>query len=310
VRILSHISEIPTSVRFMPAPVIDCHTHCTPAALAEAPRAWAEARREPHWAELVAPTERPSLQDWTDPEDMLAKMDEARIDRAVLLGWYWENEETCRWQNRRIAEWVAVAPERFVGFAAVLPNERVVDQLEEAAALGLRGVGELHPAVQRFCAQDSAWRQLADWCVGRGWPVNLHVTEAAGHQYPGATPTPLEGIVELAANAPELPLILAHWGGGLPFFEQNRRVRKLLRNVRYDCAASPLVYEPGIFRRVADLVGIDKLLFGSDFPLRLYPRSGARADFSRFLGQIRSESGLSTAELEALLGGNFAKLIR
>ena len=69
------------------------------------------------------------------------------------------------------------------------------------------------------------------------------------------TPTPLEDYVKLATSFPETTFILAHWGGGLPFFELNQQVRGTLSNIYYDTAASPLIYEPSIFRRVIDLIG-------------------------------------------------------
>ncbi len=295
----------------MPAQdIIDAHTHVFPNELGKDPRAWAEAHGEPYWADLVAPHSRPGIQDWADPRDMLAAMDAQGVQRAVLLGWYWQNEDTCRWHNQTIARWVAQAPDRFIGFASILPNANTRGQLEAAHDLGLRGVGELHIGVQNFHAQSPAWRTLADWCTEHHWPVNLHVTEAAGHTHPGSTPpTPLQEFIRLAQSAPELKLILAHWGGGLPFFESSPGIRKSLRNVYYDCAASPLLYETAIFRRIADLVGHEKMLFGSDFPLRLYPARQKRAGYSEFLQDIRENSGLDQAELQALLGGNLRRLL-
>ncbi len=290
--------------------IIDCHTHCYPAEVTAAPRAWAESRGELHWADLVAPLDRASIQDWATPAEMLAAMDSAGVEQAVLLGWYWENEATCRWHTQKIAEWVAVAPDRFIGFACVLPNENVVNQLEAARELGLRGVGELHFGVQQFSARSEAWRLMADWCICNNWPINLHATEAAGHDHPGSIPTPLNEFVRMAQSAPELTLILAHFGGGLAFFEQNPRLRKALKNVVYDCSASPLLYDIESLKRIVEIIGDEKLLFGSDYPLRLYPRSQKRADFNGFISQIRDESGLSDASLRALFSENAKRVLR
>lgn len=290
---------------------IDSHTHCYPAELAADPRAWAESHGEPHWADLVTPMDRPSIQGWATMEQTLAAMDAAGIQQSVLLGWYWENETTCRWQNRVIAEWVQAAPERFIGFAAIHPGqspESVVDQLEQARALGLRGVGELHPGIQQFSSASPGWQALAQWCVAHHWPVNLHATEAVGHDHPGSVPTPLNDFLRMAEASPALKLILAHWGGGLAFFELNPRLRKILTNVSYDTSASPLLYEPTIFRRVIDIVGVEKILFGSDYPLRLYPRKQKMPDYGTFLDTIHTEAELSPDELDAILHGNLNKL--
>lgn len=289
--------------------IIDCHTHAYPAEVVKAPHEWALARGESHWADLVAPLDRPSIQGWSDPETMLRAMDAAGVDQAVLLGWYWEEEATCRWHNTVMAKWIETAPERFMGFAAIYPNANIINQLEAAKALGFCGVGELHIGVQDFDAKSPHWQAMAAWCVANHWPINCHVTEATGHDHLGSVASPLQSFVQMAKAAPELKLILAHWGGGLAFFEQNPRLRKILRNVYYDAAASPLLYDLGIFKRMVDLVGIEKLVFGSDYPLRLFPREQKTANMKRYIECIRAESGLSHAELESLLGGNFRRLI-
>lgn len=288
---------------------IDCHTHAFPELLARDPRSWAEVSAEPHWAELVAPVGRKSIQGWSTPASMIAAMDDASVDRAVLLGWYWENESTCRWHNEVMADWMRAYPGRLAGFAAIAPHANVVEQLEAAEHLGFCGVGELHTGVQRFDADSPGWKTMAEWCSDRGWPINLHVTEAAGHEHPGSVATPLQGFVRLAQSAPDLKIILAHWGGGLPFFEQNPKLRHQLKNVFYDVAASPLLYDISIFRKVIDLVGAEKVLFGSDFPLRVYPSRQKQPDMITYIEQIHSEANLSPSEADLIFGKNFARLI-
>jgi predicted TIM-barrel fold metal-dependent hydrolase len=289
--------------------IIDCHTHAYSSEAVAAPREWALAHQEPHWADLVAPTDRPSIQGWSDPGTMLAAMDAAGVDQAVLLGWYWENESTCREQNAAIAQWLAMAPGRLIGFAAIYPNAQVIDQLESARALGFCGVGELHMGIQKFNASSPHWQAMANWCASNNWPINCHATETAGHDHPGSVATPLQEFVRMAAATPDLKLILAHWGGGLAFFEQNPKLRKLLRNVYYDCAASPLLYEMRIFKQMVDLVGIDKLLFGSDYPLRIFPRTQKTPEMAHYIERIQAESGLNKIELSKLMGENFDRLL-
>ena len=288
--------------------IIDCHTHCYPAEVVANPHAWAEAHGELHWADLVAPMGKVSIQDWSTAESMLAEMDANGVEKAILLGWYWEHEATCRWHTQVIADWVKHAPERFIGFASIYPNENVIDQLEAAKALGLCGVGELHHGAQKFTSDSSAWIALADWSVAHNWPVNLHATEAVGHDHPGSIETPLKEFVRAAEAHPDLKIILAHWGGGLPFFEANPRLRKALKNVYYDTAASPLLYDLSVFRTVIDIVGFEKILYGSDFPLRVYPRKQKRAQMQPFLDAIRDEAGLTDEQLDAIFSNNAERL--
>ena len=301
-----------TYIRMRQPAIIDCHTHCFPPEVTANPRGWAEAHKEHHWPELVAPIKRPSIQGWATVAEKLAAMDAAGVEKAVMLGWYWENEATCRWHNEVIAEWQAAHPDRLIGFAAVYPNERsdnVIRQLEHAKALGLRGIGELHPGVQCFNASSPGWQAAADWCVAYDWPVNFHVTEAAGHPHPGSVRTPLNDFVRMAESHPKLKLILAHWGGGLAFFEHNPRLREALKNVYYDTAASPLLYEPSIFRNIINIVGPEKVLFGSDYPLRLYPRQQKQPDFLRYTESVRKDTEMTDAELEAVLRTNALRVL-
>lgn len=287
--------------------IIDSHTHCYPPEISANPRAWAIAQGEPHWAKLVAPLDRPSIQGWATIEQTLAAMDAAAVEQSVLLGWYWQNESTCRWHNTVIAEWVQAAPERFIGFAAIHPGgsaESVTDQCECAHRLGLCGVGEVHSGIQGFDSATEGWQALANWCIAHDWSINLHATEAVGHEHPGSVPTPLNDFLGMAEHSPALKLILAHWGGGLAFFELNPRLRKALKNVYYDTSATPLLYEPSIFRHMIDIIGSDKILFGSDFPLRLYPRSQPSPDYRTFLTVIQEQAGLSPAEQASILYQN------
>ena len=292
--------------------IIDCHTHCYPEKLIANPTTWAKAQHELHWASLVAPTDRPSIQGWATMDEMLEAMDAAGVVKTALLGWYWENESTCRWHNEFIAEWVATAPERFIGFAAIDPSgtrANVIKQCEYARSLGLRGVGELHPGVQQFDASSEGWQALANWCVENDWPVNIHATEAVGRDLPNTIPTPLNDFVAMARTNPRLKLILAHWGGGLAFFELNPFLRKVLQNVYYDTAASPLLYDMSIFRRIIEIVGADKILFGSDYPLKLYPRTQQSPDFVKYVSSIGKVTDMSKEEQTAIFHRNLQNLL-
>ena len=138
--------------------------------------------------------------------------------------------------------------------------------------------------------------------------MSFHVSEPVGRPLTERAPTPFEDFQWLAETYPELKIILAHWGGLLPFFELNTHMRKAFANVWYDVAASPLLYDSRIFRAVVDAVGADKILYGSDYPLLLYPTHRKEPDFNTFLEEIRL-SGLSEQEREKILGGNFARLL-
>lgn len=285
---------------------IDVHTHHYPPEARSDPRGWAQARDEGYWAELV--TEGP--QGWASDEEFLTAMDAAGLDEAVLLAWYWQQPETCREQNAFFATCRRAHPRRWRVFAAVQPragwgpNEEL---LEQARADGFCGIGEVNPAAQGFSLRDPAWLEICAWAQRHRWPINLHVTEAAGHAYPGRLETPLMDYVWLAEQFPQVRFILAHWGGGLPFFCLNRRVRKALRNCFFDSAASPLLYRPEVWKTVCGLVGAERVLFGSDFPLRLRPRTEAAPSIATLRRELEA-ADLGAASVERILGANAREL--
>jgi hypothetical protein len=119
--------------------------------------------------------------------------------------------------------------------------------------------------------------------------------------------TPLDGYLRLAREYPDATFILAHWGGGLAFREAEGAAQ-LPENLYFDTAASPLLYRPAVFREAIDRVGAGRIIYGSDYPLMLYPRSGDGPGFSRFLADI-SAAGLTPAERDQILGSNIRRLL-
>lgn len=290
--------------------IIDCHTHPYPPEVIAAPRIWAKARGEHHWADLVAPKNNKSIQGWSNTRQMISSMDAARVNRAVLLGWYWTKESSCRWHNEIIAQWTARDPKRFIAFAAIYPNENVIDQLESAKSMGFSGVGELHTGVQDFKNQSKHWLTMARWCARSNWPINFHVTDASRPMPANAVLTPIQTFVEIAEAEPNLKMILAHLGGELPQLERDPKLSEILRNVYYDSAASPLLYDISYLKKMLHIVGADKLLFGSDYPLKIYPKQEKIPEMTRFLRAIIDQSGFSSDEKRNFLGGNFQKLLK
>lgn len=280
---------------------LDAHVHGYPAVVARDPLDWARRRGEPHWGKLV--TEGP--QGWADAQAMVAAMDRLGVEKAWLQGWYWESAEAAREQNEWYAEWLARYPGRFLASCALHPDMGdPVSILEDARAWGACGVGELLPQVQSPRGwQDPFWQEMLGWTEREGWPVLLHVTEAAGHVYPGRVETPLMDLVALFETWSDQRWICAHWGGGLPFYSLNRRVRKALQNVWVDTAAGPLLYHPSVWKIVRDLLGAEKIFAASDFPLRLQPSRPAEEGW-RSLWQQLDEVPLPENERDAIAGGN------
>jgi predicted TIM-barrel fold metal-dependent hydrolase len=226
----------------------------------------------------------------------------------VLLGWYWEKPGTCAWQNRFYAACVREHPDRLAAFAGLHPaagREATLAEVRRARDEGLIGLGELSPHSQGHRLDDPVFRDALALAAELRLPVNFHVTDPASKNYPGRVETPLADFARLARECPRTTFILSHLGGLLPLVDPSA---VSWPNLFYDTAALPLIYPPEALRRMLDVVGGEKVWFGSDYPLILYPREETGPGFSRFLTQI-SEAKLTAAERAALLGGNAERLL-
>ena len=72
-----------------------------------------------------------------------------------------------------------------------------------------------------------------------------------------------------------------------------------MRNVYFDSAASPFLYTPEVFSNAVNLVGPDKVLFGTDYPL---------ISHKRLLAQVETQT-LDPETKAAILGGNAQRLL-
>lgn len=235
-------------------------------------------------------------------EDLLAAMDRAGVDAAVLANIGWSSQELCRETNDYLLAAARRHPTRLIPFCSVNPRagHEAVKEVERCAALGARGIGELHPDTQGFDLQARAVMAPIMQAAGRShMAVLTHASEPVGHEYPGKGRTTPDILYRFITNFPEARIILAHWGGGLPFYTLMPEVRQALATVWFDTAASPFLYEPAVFDHVAALVRPEKILFATDFPL-IHPE--------RLLKQVEASS-LPPEARQLILGGNAAHLL-
>ena len=235
-------------------------------------------------------------------EALLDVMDTAGVDYSVVLGFGWTDPGVAREANDYVIGAVQEHPDRLAGFCSVNPawGDAALIEVERCAALGIRGIGELHPDSQGFditSREDMA--PLMDLAHSLGLPVLIHTSEPVGHQYPGKGTTTPDRVYRLIRNFPENIIICAHWGGGLPFYGLMPELPGELKNVYFDTAASPFLYNKEIFEVVSKTVGHGKVLFGTDYPLIRH---------SRLLAQV-AESNLDESARTAILGGNAASLL-
>jgi predicted TIM-barrel fold metal-dependent hydrolase len=235
-------------------------------------------------------------------EDLIASMDESGIDRSVICGFSWNQPDLCSLHNRYLMECASRYPKRLIVFISLLFSnpDWSGEELNWAMKNGARGIGEIAFYCDEMTSQNiHLMKPILNQLENQKIPLLLHTNETIGHSYPGKGRTPLERFYELILSFPNLLIILGHWGGGLPFYELMPEVAKVMVNVYYDTAASPFLYSKKIYTIASEIVGTEKIFFGTDFPL-ISPQ--------RYYRELK-ESGLSKQDREKILGLNFSKLI-
>ncbi|WP_462392206.1 amidohydrolase family protein, partial [Clostridium cadaveris] len=163
---------------------------------------------------------------------------------------------------------------------------------------GLKGVGELFPEGQQLDIANLHKTDLKACCLEYNLPLLIHTNELVGHYYAGKTSVPLEHIEAFINNHKEIPIILAHFGGGLLFYELMNEIKSNFSNVYYDTAASLFLYNKKIYNVIREIGVMDKILFGSDYPLLPIERYEA------------SLNELSEEEKSKIMGDNALKLLK
>lgn len=235
-------------------------------------------------------------------EGLIEAMDKAKVDISVTFCFPWQSAELCRMCNDYVIEQGIKNPERIVPFA-VLPCcsvDAALEEMERCAKAKIAGFGELSFYCSDAACDISNWQEEVIKTAARlGLPTMWHVTEDVGHDYPGKGGMNPKSAAGLIKNCQDNDVILAHWGGGLPFFELMPEIRDSCNRVYYDTAASPFLYDAKIYEAVVSVIGHERVLFGSDYPL-IGP--------SRYIGQIRSTS-LDEEQADAILGKNLLRLL-
>jgi predicted TIM-barrel fold metal-dependent hydrolase len=235
-------------------------------------------------------------------EDLISSMDRDGVDISVIVNYGWSTHEFCVETNDYILESVARHPKRLIGFGAVssYTDDTSLAEIERCIRGGIRGIGELRPDTLSIDYSDKdILKPFADLLRKHKLIILTHASEPVGHIYPGkgaATPALLYSVI---ASFPDVPVVCAHWGGGLPFYTLMPEVRVALENVYFDTAISPFLYRPEIYHQVSQLVGADRILFGSDYPVITQ---------GRILREIGS-AGLSEEEKSMILSDNACRLL-
>ncbi|MDD9303568.1 MAG: amidohydrolase [Desulfobacter sp.] len=245
--------------------IIDSHTHLFPEQVKTDRSAFFD--NEPEFKLLYNSSKSKII----TLEQLLPTMDQHRVDVSIICGFPWRNPDYAKANNDAVIEAVQSHPTRIRGLACFdLAWQGAAREASRCLDAGLSGVGEL--AFYLSGIDPEAIRLLEPvmaLLLERGnLPCMIHTNEPVGHPYPGKTPITLEQIDHLARAFPDNKIILAHWGGGIFFYHiMKKEMKERLKNIWYDTAASVFLYDPGVYDMAAAAGVIDKVLFGTDYPL-------------------------------------------
>ena len=157
-------------------------------------------------------------------------MDEAGVDISVILNIGWTAPELCVETNDYIIESVARYPRRLVGFGAIQPQSpQAPAEIERCARAGLRGIGELRPDIQLFdLTNELIMTPLVAALKKHKLILLTHASEPVGHNYPGKGAITPVLLYPFITSFPDLTIVCAHWGGGLPFYALMPEVKKAM----------------------------------------------------------------------------------
>ena len=236
-------------------------------------------------------------------EELVSNMDDQGIDKSVVFGFPWHEEAYFKANNDYVLEAVERFKGRLIGFAtASILAPHAEREFERSLKAGLTGIGEL-AVYNEGLSQDIRDRFEPVAAIARQFdvPILLHANEPVGHDYPGKTAVTLYELYRFLQQYQHNRFVLAHWGGGIFFYHlMKREVKEVLKNTWFDTAASPFLYDKEIYALAAGILGPDRILFGSDFPL-LKP--------ARYFEEMK-EAGLSEEVITKICGENAAHLLR
>jgi uncharacterized protein len=226
---------------------------------------------------------------WLDPpEALIAELDEAGIDRAVVMT-YTDAPALNPRAVEYLAEQVARFPDRLIAYVRLHPwYEREAHALLDRAIneYGMKGL-KLHPVGSLAHPASDASLRLIRQAAGYRAPVLFHCGDEA-------LTTPLQ-IGQAAERVPEATIILGHMGG---YFHVEEAIETAVRvpNLLLETSAMPY---PHMIRRALDAVGPTRVLFASDGP-------GCSPALELHKLEL---AGLSDHERELVCSGNIQRLL-
>ena len=317
--------------------IVDIHAHISPEGLLSAMTEGRDWHGIP--APQLLPTHKYTPRTTWTPEQRLREMDELGVDVHVLSTnsflYFYERDAAAtssmaRECNDYLAQLTRDHPDRFAGFAT-LPLQNIaasVSELERSVStLGLKGA-MIGDHVNGLTYDDQSFLPLWKAAEAMGAVIFIHQsgdTTVSPRNDRYHLPNTIGNLVDRAVTfasfvyggvmdaCPDLKVCLAHGGGfacyGAGRMDRGWQVRAEARvNIQqppssylgrfwYDC----LTHSEDALRYLIDTVGIERVVFGTDWPFDMA--------LDDPVNWVRSLSKLTYEEKDAILGGNIIRLL-
>jgi len=189
----------------------------------------------------------------------LREMDRAGVERFVA-----HSVATTPAQVSRINDFILVShakyPDRIIPFAAMHPDAENIPQLvDDIVDVGFKGI-KIHPDIQGFQIDAPHVLKMISSITGR-LPLLIHTGD---HRYDNSGPKRMNHVMELF---PDLIAICAHLGGYSEW--ENAAASPLPNNphVFVDSSSTLFAVKPERAAEIIRLYGVDKVMFGTDYPM-------------------------------------------
>jgi len=262
----------------------------------------------------------PAYRDYMDDNEcdkLVKRMDESGIDITVIIvvdniDYGFDNERIMR-INERCAGAAAKHPGRIIALAGIDPRRPDAPTLFRRCIeeLNMKGL-KWHPDHGYYPNSDEAYAVL-EVANELGVPLLTHCGPLPDSRAKYSYPIYLD---DIAFDFPNIDIIAAHMGD--IWWRDWAALARYKKNIYGDLAMWQMMAEskPHLFRRylreILDIVGPDQVLFSSDSPIYEPLISN-----QRWIEMIKSLPGkdddgikFSDAEVEAILGGNAARIFK
>jgi predicted TIM-barrel fold metal-dependent hydrolase len=211
-------------------------------------------------------------------ETLLAQMDEADVQKALLVAEDFQGTLGKKVPNESIADGVRMYPDRFLGLASVDPHNgrQAVQELEHAVVdLGMVGL-TLWPCFQEIYANDRRYYPLYEKCLELGIFVVVHASINFNSKAKLDLGRPIY-LDEVAVDFPELRIVASH--AGWPWVLEMIAVAWRHPNVYMEISAMRPKYMArehsgwGPLLNYGDTILQDRIMFGTSWPLLPFKRS-------------------------------------